>query len=215
MRYVMSMFMSFIATFVLFLIMAILITNTLEPPKKKPIIHANLLTDETINPDKDLELRLKRKTRDVRLLQSVELPPEAVTKTVIVDWQKPKLATSNMLTAKYDPRQIFTPQAPQLAKLPSHPQSQSNRKGRSTNYGNGGFGAKTGGTGGPVKCIVGFTVGQTVNVVKDLYWKDCINTDTINAAEAAVYDWVETGDDTYLKLSPKPGDIIEFIYEKI
>lgn len=210
-RYTLSMVMAAVATLALFYVIVLLIkfNGTIEAPQSSISVAL-----DTVEPPKDADpvaraQRLQEQSKALK--QQVELPPTPATKTTMRNQLRPSKAQVQIaFKPSFDSKVDFDLNMPARAVTSGRGQS-------TTPQGNSGprkgFG-DTSAIGGDRQCTIIFEVGETKGEIASLQWIDCMNAKIVNAAEAEVYRWVRSADQSYIGLNPQTGDQIEFTYEE-
>ncbi len=197
-RYGLSALLALVATLLLFMLMVSLVSVRFKPLEKpKPVSFENFVKITKNTPPTVAEIRRKRNESE-HLLDPVSAPPmvrykgAARAKTRPVN-TSPEFSYTGGGPSKRASIIIATPTLPP-------PISRNNNSINSRNDGS------------VAQCTIAFTLAADGISVTELQWKDCIGKEISDAAEVALYKWVNTAPDSYTSLNPKAGDILEFTF---
>lgn len=198
-----------IATAALFLLMLALMSTGFVRKNKDPQSRAIIVSKtEPVEPT----VKVKLFNKDKALLNKIELPPAIETKAISRS-QRPKINHAKLTLKAIE---FSTAKAEvNLPNLPAAIGAQSYGSfGQSSNLGSGGNGAGRATSNGANHCTLVAHIGPTLSDVKEIEFMDCQNGNIADLAEIELYRWINGKAKSYLALGAKPGDAVEFTYEK-
>lgn len=194
-----------------------LISTSFQRPETSQAAYESIAASTVKTPPTVKKIR-DTKNKAEKLLDPVSPPPLVTFKAKKLQKTLP-VFSQKLLAPRIKEKLATQPNFTVNISLPSLSLPTSgtgNGHAAASNSGNGlkKYGGSGNGVGGENSCTIAFVLDTDGKSISELQWIGCMGAAISDQAEKALYEWVTAAPKSYTSLNPRPGDTIEFTFER-